>query len=361
LYFSRFCIGLAVGSASLCVPLYLSEIAPTRYRGGFISMYQLMITIGIFLIYLSNSVIGTMYHSWRLMLFVIAIPSIVMFLGVLTIPRTPRWLMLKGRSVEARDVLSRTRETEEEIARELEEIEDSIKNVSKVNTWDTLTKSYFLKVLLLGVSLQLLQQLSGINCVIYYSGEIFKEAGLSNPTIGTIIIGLVNMLTTIIAVKYVDSWGRKPIIYFGLTVMAATLVIIGVVFHIKEAGHVIGGFEKILVVASTIVYIFAFAVSLGPIIWVICAEIFPLEMRDFGVTVTTVTNWVGAAIVVQFSLTVMKSYGGSVLFFFFGFCCLLGFILIGAFTPETKGTSLEKIEQNLKAGKKMKDLGLATD
>lgn len=357
LFFTRFCLGLAVGCASFVVPLYLSEIAPTRIRGAFISMYQLTITIGIFLIYVSNTVIGKYFQSWRLMLLAIAIPALVMFIGVLTIPRSPRWLILKGKEQDAREVLENTRETQEEVELEIKEINQSIENSKKQGGWELLRKPFFLKVIILGMLLQCLQQLSGINSVIYYSGQIFKVAGFENPGIATVVVGLVNMLTTILAVKYIDKWGRKPICYFGLTVMAITLIVAGILFKIQEGGAILGGFEKSLFLFACLAYIFAFAISLGPIIWVICAEIFPLEGRDLGMTLTTATNWIFNTIVVRFSLSVIENYGGSTLFFIFAACCILGFILIGNYTPETKGVSLELLEMNLKSGKKLKEIG----
>lgn len=360
LFFSRFCLGLAVGSASFCVPLYLSEIAPTSLRGGFISMYQLMITIGIFMIYVSNSLIAKHFESWRLMLGVIAVPAIMMFVAVFFIPQTPRWLMLKNRQAEAKAVLEKTRFNEAEVNEEIAAIKQGLSDQNSLSFWHIITQGYFIKVLCLGIFLQLLQQLSGINCVIYYSSMIFESAGFSDPAIGTIVIGLVNVLATIVAVKYVDKWGRKPIMYAGLTVMTITLVLIGIMFHIREhlpSGNHLGMVDEIVMLSATILYIIAFAVSLGPIIWVICAEIFPLKVRDMGMTVTTLTNWAGAYVVVQFSMSAMQHFGGSVLFFFFAFCCIAGYFLVGLFTPETKGIALETIETNLKSGLKLRHLG----
>ncbi len=429
LFGTRFCIGLAVGCASFCVPLYLSEIAPTKLRGGFIAMYQFAITIGIFLIYVSNSVIAHYFESWRLMLGIIAIPSIVMLVGVLTVPRSPRWLMLKGKKDEAESVLKKTRETEEEINSEITEIENSLKvqEGKKASIIDVITKPIFLKVMVVGVLLQLLQQLSGINTVIYYSTNIFNSAGFNNAAVATIVIGLVNMLSTIIAIKFVDKWGRKPICYTGLVIMIITLALNGIIFKVKEVGiekrkaefvtlaveklsnkediktemayndakqylknhspsdndrqkfynnliqlgfskteakvasndfgYVLPGSAGWMVLLSTVIYIIAFAFSLGPIIWIFCAEMFPLEVRDVGVTITTIANWVGCAIVVQCSMSVMKVFGGSDLFFAFGVCCLLGIFLLAGWVPETKGISLEEIELNLKNGKKLRRLG----
>ena len=357
LFATRFALGLAVGCASFVVPLYLSEIAPTKMRGGFIAMYQFMITVGIFLIFLSNSVIGAYLESWRLMLGIIALPAVVMLFGVIAIPKSPRWLMLKGKEEEAKAVLEKTRETEKEVEFELKEIKDSIVGKKKQSGWKMLKEPYFLKVLCLGVLLMLLQQFSGINAVIYYSGEIFKKAGFSNPNIATVIMGLINVFITIIAIKYVDKWGRKPILYFGLTVMTITLIIIGIIFSVQESGAVLSGASKITLLVSCLVYVASFAVSLGPIMWIICAEIFPLEGRDFGVTASTAACWIGCTIVVQFSLSIIHNFGGSVLFFVFAVCCVLGFFLICLFTPETKGISLEEIEVNLKNGKKLREIG----
>ncbi|QSH41515.1 sugar porter family MFS transporter [Lentisphaerota bacterium ZTH] len=357
LYASRFALGLAVGYASFVVPLYFSEIAPAKMRGGFIAMYQLMITIGIFAIFLSNSVIGTYFQSWRLMLGVIALPSIVMFLGAMFIPQSPRWLVLRGREDHAKAVLSSIREHESHAEDELNEIKESLDTDTKQGGWKLLKESYFLRVLGLGILLMLLQQFSGINAVIYYSGEIFKKAGAQHPAMGTVVIGLINVIFTVVAIKYVDKWGRKPILYSGLTVMTLTLLIIGSLFKMQENGIVLGNFSSGLMVAACIVYIAAFAMSLGPIMWIICAEIFPLEGRDFGITVTTATCWVACAIVVQFSLSIIHHFGGSALFFLFAICCVLGFSIVRLFTPETKGVSLEHIEGKLKSGEKLLRIG----
>ena len=363
LYFTRVCLGFAIGSASFVVPLYLSEIAPTKVRGGYTSFYQFTITTGIFLVYVSNTLIGKIYTGndpWRLMLGIISIPAIIMLICVLSIPKSPRWLMLKGREKEAEEVLAKTRETEAEIKHELAEIKESLEQEEgskKMGAIGILGKSYFAKIIILGILLQLLQQVSGINCVIYYSTIIFEKAGFSNANVATVVCGLVNMLSTLIAIFFCDKWGRKPIIYIGLILMFITLVLIGTEFFRIERGMQIHNLGPTIILGSCLVYLLAFGFSLGPLIWVICAEIFPLQVRDFGVTVTTMTNWIGNYFVVRFSLSIMNKWGGSTLFFSFAFFCLLGFVLIGRYTPETKGVSLEELESNLKKGKKLRDLG----
>lgn len=362
LHFTRVCLGLAVGCASFVVPLYLSEMAPAKQRGGFISLYQFTITIGIFSIYVSNTLISKVHTGtdpWRLMLGIISIPAVITLLCVLTIPKSPRWLMLKGKEKEAESVLTKTRETDAEVKKELTEIKESLqeKGATKTGVIAMLGKSYFAKIILLGILLQLLQQLSGINCVIYYSTIIFQKAGFSNPGVATVVCGLVNMLTTLIAIFFCDKWGRKPIIYLGLALMFVTLVLLGTEFIRIEGGMPVHNLGQTVILGSCLVYLLAFGFSLGPLIWVICAEIFPLEARDFGVTVTTMANWIGNYFVVRFSLSIMDKWGGSTLFFFFAFFCLLGFVLIRLYTPETKGISLEEFEINLKKGEKLRNLG----
>lgn len=212
-------------------------------------------------------------------------------------------------------------------------------------------------MLLLGIALQALQQLSGINSVIYYSTEIFDKAGISNAAVATVIVGFVNMVTALLAVAFVDRLGRKPILYVGLTLMALTLLAVGAVFQYEQGGGVLTETDQVLTVAIILLYIFAFAISLGPIVWVICAEIFPLEGREIGITITTIANWVFAASVVQGSEIVLQGLGGNVLFYFFAACCVIGLGIVFLFTPETRRVSLEDMEMRLRKGVRLKHIG----
>ncbi|EIC23084.1 sugar porter family MFS transporter [Thiorhodovibrio frisius] len=357
---SRVLLGVAVGTAAFVVPLYLSEISPTHLRGGIIALYQLMITIGIFLVFVSNATIsgasGDHPDSWRLMLGVISVPAIVMLLLGLTLPRSPRWLMLKGKQSAARAVLTKIRASDQEIDGEVAEIEANLRD-DRGQGFALFRHGFFWKVLLLGIALQALQQFSGINSVIYYSTEIFDDAGVSNAAVATIIVGLVNMLTTLLAVFFVDRWGRKPILYLGLVLMTIMLAGVGAAFQYEQAGGTLSQTGEVLLVAAVLVYVFAFAISLGPVVWIICAEIFPLAGREIGISITTIANWVFAASVVQGSEIVLHTLGGSVMFYFFSFCCFLGIGLVFFFTPETGQVSLEDMEQRLRAGERLKRLG----
>jgi SP family galactose:H+ symporter-like MFS transporter len=351
---TRFVLGLAIGIASFVAPLYLSEIAPHKIRGGLIAMYQLMITIGIFLMFVSNAALHDT-GSWRLMLAVLLIPSVIMLIGTLTLPESPRWLLLVGRAKDAENVLTKIRTSKDEVDFEMSEIKQSL--VGAENSFKLLRHPYFLKVLMLGVLLQALQQFSGMNAFMYYSSKIFMEAGINNPATATIVVGLVNVLTTFLAIKYVDKLGRKPIMYFGLTLLITSCAIDGYIFHLQAAGLVLSPALQYTLLSFCLLFIFAFAISLGPIVWILCSEIYPLEGRDLGITVSTMANWIFNAILGSYTLTWFKTMGVSGTFWLFGGVCLAGFILINRFTPETKDVPLEELEFNLKANKKLRDIG----
>lgn len=352
---ARFIIGLAVGIASFVAPLYLSEIAPFKIRGRLIAMYQLMITIGILAMFLSNAALMH-FGSWRLMMSVIAIPALVMFVGALFLPESPRWLVLVGRSDDAKKVLQRIRTSDEEVNFELGEIEETVK--VKGGGWKMLSKPFFRKVLILGILLQALQQFSGMNAFMYYSGQVFKAAGFSSPAVATVVIGLVNMLTTLIAIKYVDKLGRKPILYTGLTILVISCGVVGYLFRINPPGSEMSSVEQWLTLIFSLLFIFGFAVALGPIIWILCSEIFPLKGRDFGITITTATNWISNTIIGSFTLTWFTHLGVGGTFWMFGAFNLIGFLIIGFLTPETKNIPLEELEKNLESGVPLRKLGM---
>ena len=351
---TRFILGLAIGIASFVAPLYLSEIAPYKIRGGLIARYQLMITIGILLMFVSNASLNST-GSWRIMLAVLLIPSAIMLIGTLTLPESPRWLVLVGRAKDAENVLTKIRSTKAEVDFEISEIKESL--VGAKSGFKLLSHPYFLKVLLLGVLLQGLQQFSGMNAFMYYSSKIFMEAGISNPAVATMIVGLVNVLTTFLAIKYVDKLGRKPILYFGLMLLIASCAVSGYIFHLQSTGVMLNTTLQYTLLCFCLLFIFAFAISLGPIVWILCAEIYPLEGRDFGITVSTMANWIFNAIIGSYTLTWFKNLGVSGTFWLFGAACILGVILVNRFTPETKDVTLEELEFNLKANKKLRDLG----
>ncbi len=366
----RVFLGVAVGMASFTAPLYLSEIAPSGIRGALISMYQLMITIGIVIAFMSDTFFSSYfkYHGavgghWRIMLGIIVIPAIIMFAGVFFLPKSPRWLILKGKKKDAHRVLKRIRNTEEEAALELEEIESSLEE--KQAGWQLFKKNrYFRKAVFLGIGLQIIQQLTGINVVMYYAPKIFSSAGFvstADQMWGTVVVGMVNVLATFIAIAFVDRWGRKPIMFTGFVVMGIAMCVVGLAMPSEAQLAVAGGqipTTAFISIAALLVFIIGFAATAGPIIWVICSEIFPLAGRDFGITCSTATNWIVNAIVGLTFLTMLQKLGSTATFMIYGGLEILFIIFFLLWVPETKGISLEKIAENLLAGKPLKKIGL---
>jgi len=363
LIIARFFLGIAIGVASFTAPLYLSEISPQRVRGSMISMYQLMITIGIVLAFLSNTWLGsyaviggTTGGHWREMLGIIAIPAAIMFLGVLFLPESPRWLFLKGQKQKAVSVFERMHLPGDQISKEVIEIEESLR--VKQNGFSMLmNNSNFRRAIGLGIGLQIIQQLTGINVVMYYAPRIFKIAGFistEHQLWGTVIVGLTNVLATFIAIAFVDRLGRKPIMYAGFVVMGTAMITVGTLFNMNlEKSPSLG----IWAIGALLVFIVGFAMSAGPIIWVICSEIFPLSGRDLGITFSTATNWIVNAIVGGTFLTLLSTLGNGNTFLLYGAINVLFIIFFLMLVPETKGVSLEKIESNLLSGLPLKKIG----
>lgn len=360
---ARFILGIAVGVASFTAPLYLSEISPQSVRGSLISMYQLMITIGIVMAFLSNTWLatyatfgGVVGGHWRIMLGIIAIPAAVMFIGVWFLPESPRWLFLKGLKERAVAVFKGMHLDDAEIAAEVREIEDSLK--IKQDGWTLLkTNPNFRRAIGLGVGLQIIQQLTGINVIMYYAPRIFSLAGFENTNEqmwGTVIVGVTNVLATFIAIAFVDRLGRKPIMYAGFVTMGLAMLTVGILFNIGIDKHPELGYPAIF---ALLIFIVGFAMSAGPIIWVICSEIYPLAGRDMGVTFSTATNWFANAIVGQTFLTLIATLGGGNTFLLYGGVNALFIIFFLIFVPETKGVSLEKIERRLMSGLPLRQIG----
>ena len=363
LILARFFLGIAIGVASFTAPLYLSEISPQRVRGSMISMYQLMITIGIVLAFLSNTWLGNYAviggvtgGHWRIMIGIIAVPAFLMFLGVLFLPESPRWLFLKGKKAMAVSVFEMMHLPTDEISREVVEIEESLR-VKQNGFQMFMDNPNFRRAIGLGIGLQVIQQLTGINVIMYYAPRIFKIAGFSSTEHqlwGTVIVGVTNVLATFIAIAFVDKLGRKPIMYAGFAVMGAAMVTVGLLFNMDlEKSPALG----IWAIGALLLFIVGFAMSAGPIIWVLCAEIFPLSGRDLGVTFSTATNWIVNAIVGGTFLTLLGTLGNGNTFMLYGALNVLFVIFCLFFVPETKGVSLEKIESNLLSGKPLRRIG----
>ncbi len=350
---ARVVLGLAIGIAAFTAPLYLAEVAPQGIRGAMISLYQLMITIGILVAFLSDTAFSYS-GNWRWMLGIIAIPGALFLLGVLGLPNSPRWLMLSNRRNDALAVLLRLRGDAQVAEREAAEIAEQLRTPQR--GWHLfLENRNFRRSVALGVALQLVQQLTGINVVMYYAPRIFADMGYNTASQMwfTTAVGLTNVLATFIAIGLVDRWGRKPILYTGFAVMAAGLGIVGTMMHLGIATHG----EQLLSVAMLLVFIVGFAMSAGPLVWTLCSEIQPLKGRDFGIGFSTVTNWVANMIVGATFLSLLNGIGHAATFWLYAGLNLAFLVFTWLLVPETKGVTLEHIERNLMRGVPLKELG----
>jgi len=350
---ARVVLGLAIGIASFTAPLYLAEVAPEYIRGAMVSLYQLMITIGILVAFLSDTAFSYS-GSWRWMLGVIAIPGGLFLLGVFVLPDSPRWLLMRGRRDEALDVLRRLRGDPAVVTREVRDIEEQLKRPQR--GWHLfLENANFRRSVGLGVMLQVVQQLTGINVVMYYAPRIFQAMGyhVIAQMWFTAAVGLTNVLATFIAIGFVDRWGRKPILHAGFAVMAVGLGVVGTTMYL---GIATPG-EQLLAVAMLLIFIVGFAMSAGPLVWTLCSEIQPLKGRDFGIACSTLTNWVVNMIVGATFLTLLNDFGRAQTFWLYAGLNLLFLWFTYALVPETKGVTLEQIEHKLMSGARLRGIG----
>ncbi len=349
----RVLLGLAIGVAAFVAPLYLSEVASENVRGAMISLYQLMITIGIFLAFVSDSVLSYS-GNWRLMLGIIVVPGLIFLVGMFFVPDSPRWLMLRGRRDDARTVLAELGHDRAAAEREIGEIDAQLR-VKQQGFRMFRENPNFRRSVALGVGLQILQQLTGINVIMYYAPKIFEGAGfgLHAASWATAIVGAVNVLATFIAIAFVDRVGRRPILIASFAIMAIGMAVVGTLL----AGGAPEGAMRIVVVAMLLVFIVGFAMGAGPLVWILCAEIQPLKGRDFGIGCSTFTNWAANWLVGLTFLPLLASLGQGGTFWLFAAFNAVFVPVVLLFVPETKHVSLETLERRLLSGVRLRSLG----
>ncbi len=338
LIWARFILGIAVGAASFVAPMYISELAPKRIRGGVTSFNQLMVVSGIFVSYIVNWAFGGAAGNWRWMLGLAAIPGAALAVGMWFQPFSPRWLVGQGREEEAREVLGRARESDEEVEEELAEIEDEASDKGSLR--DLLAPGVRAMVVI-GLVMAIAQQLIGVNTVIYYAPTILKLTGLSTTSAITqaLSVGITNVIFTIVAILLLDRVGRRPLLIVGTIGCIVALVALGIFFASSSLKHDFSGFALVCL----IVYIASFAVGLGPVFWLMISEIFPLRVRSAAMSVSTVANWASNFLVSTFFLTLTGAIsveGTFWLYAGFGVAAVLFFTFR---LPETKNRSLEEI------------------
>lgn len=343
--------GLGIGIASMNAPTYIAEIAPAKIRGTLVTYYQLAIVIGFFVVFLTTYFIGNsatpsenIEYGWRLMLWSELIPSTLFLILLFFVPKSPRWLALKGHNSQALKVLKRIHG--DEIAEiEIRDIENSIRKEESKIKLSVFAKGVF-SIIIIGTVLSMLQQFTGINAVLYYGADIFEQAlgfGQEDVLEQQVLLASVNLIFTFVAMATVDKFGRKPLIYIGSVGMITGFVLLGVTLMTESVG--------ILSLVGVLLFIASFAMSMGPVVWVVLSEMFPNAIRSIAMSIAVAAQWAANYLVTQTFPMVAESevnngefWNGSLPYFIFS-----GFILIIIFftfkyIPETKGKSLEELE-----------------
>lgn len=342
--------GIGVGLASMVVPMYLAEIAPTERRGALVGYYQLAIVIGIVLVYFVNYFIAlqgdafwNLTQGWRWMFGSELFPSLI-FLGfIFLLPESPRWLFMKGKTNEAKQVLFSIN-SKEESQRELLEIEQSLQSDNQY-AWQSIRQPIYRKALWVGIGLSILQQLTGINAILYYAPEIFKSLGSSTDAslLETTTLGVVNLIFTLLAIRWVDRMGRKPLLYFGSAGMTLALMGVGLLIYFQV--------ERTIVLPFLLLFMASFSISWGPVVWVLLSEIFPNSIRSLALAISVFIQWIANFLVTQFfpmlvnNTWVPISLKAAFPFFVFAVLCFISLLFVWKKVPETKNTSLEQMDE----------------
>ena len=336
---ARFAGGLAIGVASVLAPLYIAEVSPAKIRGRLVSLNQMTIVTGILLAYLINwslSFLGP--TSWRWMFAVAALPSFAFFVALFFVPESPRWLVEKGWEDDARSVLMKVGgRAEADLA--MREIKEVIAEES--GTLRELFEPRFRKPLIIAIALAILQQVTGINTVLFYGSIIFKEqvGASSTSALGAnVLVGLINFLSTIVALWLIDRVGRRPLLIFSAAMMGLCEVALALAFRIQPP-------PGYLIIAIMLMCGASFAVGLGPGVWVMLSEIFPTRVRGRAMGIATVSLWIACVALTSTFLTLVKAIGISGAFCIYAAMCATTVLVVWKWTPETKGRTLEQIEK----------------
>ena len=345
---ARLILGLAIGVAAVAAPLYIAESSPLSIRGALVSTYQLAITVGILASYLTGLVIEGDGGTWRIMFGLGVVPGLLFLLGLAFLPESPRWLVLKGFPDRARAGLRQLRGGNWDVDAELMEMVRTAKaEAGQKVGYGALKERAIRPALIVAVGLFFLQQLSGINAVIYYAPEIFSHAGFDSgrtQILATIGVGTVNVLTTVLAMFLIDKLGRRPLLVIGFVGTAVTMLVIAAA--VVNPALV----PSWVVIAMLLLYIASFAIAVGPLPHLLMSEIFPLRVRGPGMSMASISNW-GFNFVVVFAFPLMLAGPGlAFTFTLFAVICLGGIVFTLTRVPETTGYSLEAIERHLMSG-----------
>ena len=337
LVIARFIGGMGVGMASVVSPMYIAEISPAKIRGRLVALNQLAIVVGILLSYFSNWVlVDTGINNWRYMLVAEILPAITFLVGLFFIPESPRWLTKEGLEKEALDVLNVVAGAAN-ADHELQEVKKSL--AEKRTSLKELLHPSLRRVLIVGILFSLFAHITGIDTIIYYGPIIFLESGFKTDSalLASVMIGITNLIFTFVGMAMVDKAGRKFLLLVGLAGMGISMMLVGFCMQ----SDMISAKWTLLWIMT---YIASFAMSIGVVIWVYLSEIYPTRVRGQALSVATMVLWLGNVILTQLFPVMMERFGGGT-FYIFSFICLLAFIFTWTMVKETKGVSLEEIEE----------------
>jgi sugar porter (SP) family MFS transporter len=353
--------GVGIGVASVISPLYISEISVSRFRGTLVSLYQLAITVGFMGAYLVNYVIsnyaahmkdlGTtggvwgkyiVNETWRGMLGAESLPAILFFGILFFIPESPRWLVLKSKETAALKTLKRiygSEKANEQVA----DLKTLVQSEEK-SDWKILFQPGFRVALFIGVSLAILGQFMGVNAVLYYGPSIFQQTGLSegDSLFYQVIVGLVNFGSTVLAMAVIDKIGRKKLVYYGVSGMIVSLILIGIYFTMNKVSNVIPPVTLLILI---LIYIFSCAISICVVIWVLLSEMYPAKVRGLAMSAAGFSLWIGTYLIGQLTPWLMTTLSSAGVFWLFGLMCIPYMYITWKLVPETTGKSLEDIER----------------
>lgn len=351
--------GVGVGVVSIVSPLYISEVAVAQYRGRLVSLYQLAVTIGFLGAYLVNYQLLTWSESgvlsgaplldkifisevWRGMLGMETIPALMFFIIIFFIPESPRWLIVKGRENRAMNILERIYGSATEAAGQLDETKSVLTEESS-SEWSMLLKPGIMKAVVIGVSIAMLGQFMGVNAVLYYGPSIFENAGLSggDSLFYQILVGLVNTLTTVLALVIIDKVGRKKLVYYGVSGMIVSLIFTGLYFLFGGAL----GISSLFLLAFFLFYVFCCAVSICAVVFVLLSEMYPTKVRGLAMSIAGFALWVGTYLIGQLTPWMLQNLTPAGTFFLFALMCVPYMLIMWKLVPETTGKSLEEIEK----------------
>ena len=345
--------GIGIGIVSIVSPIYISEVSPAKIRGTLVSLYQLAVTAGFLIAYLANWVIDVngnmavagdlwtnMWNSemWRGMLGSETLPALLFFFIIFFIPESPKWLIVNGKTEKASVVLSKIYATKEEVKEEIEVTNSSLKGETQ-GKWSDLLKPGILVAVIAGSAIAILGQFMGVNAVLYYGPKIFADAGFDNPMFSTVLVGVVNFVTTILAVFIIDKVGRKQLIYWGVSGMILCLLAIGTYFAWGSQIGLGNGFMLTFFLA----YVFCCAISISAIVFVLLSEMYPNSVRGRAMSIAGFALWIGTYLIGQLT-PVLLGWSQAGTFFIFAVMCIPYMLIMWKVVPETTGKTLEEIE-----------------